>query len=250
MTDALQTLQTWLDGTSNVVFYSGFGLSAESGVSDYRKMKPDHFDKYRFPVEAIWSRAFFERKPEFFFEYYRNEVLAPLLTAEPNPAHLKLVEMSKANKLRMLITENIDELHQEAGTKKLIELHGSVMRNNCPRCERFMSALDIYERTTAPICDVDMCGGMLTPEIHLYGDALDLDMMLNAVYFALTAQVFIVAGTSLSSLPVASIVHHYTGNKLVLINETEDVLDSRADLVIRAPVQDVMAQLQVNPTKY
>lgn len=248
MTQAIETLQNWMNDTGNIVFYSGFGVSHESGIPDYRRMEPNHFETYKYPVETILSRPFFERKAEVFFQYYRNRVLAPLLTADPNPTHQKLVELEKADKLRMLITQNIDELHQEAGSRKILELYGSVMRNNCPRCERFLSALDIYERSTAPTCDVDMCGGMITPDIFLYGDALNPDILTNAIYYALTANLFIVAGTSLAEYPAASIVHHYTGNKLVLINEEEGPLDHRANLVIRAPVSEVMAQLTVNPT--
>lgn len=248
MTQAIETLQKWIDDTGNIVFYSGFGVSGASGIPDFRRMEDNHFETYRYPVEVILTRPFFERKPELFFQYYRNRVLAPLLTADPNAAHQKLVELEKADKLRMLITQNIDELHQEAGSRKLLELYGSVMRNNCPRCERFLSALDIYERPTAPMCDVDMCGGVITPEIFLYGDALNPDILANAIYYALTANVFIVAGTSLTEYPAASIVHHYTGNKLVLINEEEGPLDHRANLIIRAPIDEVMAQLVVNPT--
>lgn len=248
MTQAIETLQNWMDDTGNIVFYSGFGLSREGGVSDYRRMEENHFETYKYPVETILTRPFFERKPELFFQYYRNRVLAPLLTAEPTAAHKKLVELEQADKLRMIITQNFDELHQEAGSRKILELYGSVMRNNCPRCERFLSALDIYERSTAPTCDVDMCGGVITPDIFLYGDALNQDILSNAIYYALTANLLIVAGTSLTEFPAASIVHHYTGNKLVLINEEEGPLDHRANLIIRAPVSEVMEQLTVNPT--
>ena len=249
MQEAIKTLQEWIDNTGNIVCYSGLGTSIESGVLDYRLMEPDHFQTHKHPPEMILSRPYFERKPELFFKYYCEKVLAPLLTAEPTATHHKLVELERADKLRMVITSNFDELHKEAGSKKLIELHGSVMRNNCLRCERFLSALDIYERPELTKCDVDMCGGIITPEILLYGDTIAPELLANAIYFALTANVFIVAGASLTEYPTAAIVHYYMGNKLVLIGEEESVLDDRANLVIRAPVQEVFAQLVVNPTK-
>ena len=193
-------------------------------------------ERFRFPPEAILSRAFFNRKPAQFFDFYRERILAPLVTAEPNAAHRKLAEMEAAGKLRTIITQNMDDLHQEAGNRKVLELCGSVMRNNCPRCEQRISTLDILERPVVPYCDVDMCGAVMTPDIVLYGDALNEELVTNALYFVLSSNVFLVLGTNLSTYPAASIVHHYSGKKLVLINQEEHPLDSMANLVIRAPL--------------
>jgi len=243
----IEILQEWIDNTSNIVFFSGPGLSIESGLPDFRCMEEDQLQKYEYPPEAILSRLFFERKPEPFFRFYRERILAPLLTAEPNAAHRKLAELETADKLRMIITQNMDDLHQEAGSRKVLELYGSVMRNDCPRCERRLSTLDLLEHPGVPYCDVDMCGGVITPQVHLYGDALNNDLLTNAVYYALSANLFIVAGTSMLENPAASILYHYSGKKLVLINETPTPLDGRANLIIRAPVSEVLAQIKVNP---
>jgi NAD-dependent deacetylase len=245
MSHEIETLQQWVDESRSIVFYSGPGVSHASGIPDFRKMEEDHLEKYKFPPEALLSRAFFERKPEQFFRFYKERIIAPLLTAEPNAAHHKLAELEAAGKLRTIITENMDDLHQEAGSKKVIELHGSVMRNDCPRCERRISTLDLYEHPSIPYCDVDMCGGIMSPDITLYGDGIDKDKMTNAIFYVLTANVLIIAGTSLVDYPAAGILHHYSGKKMVIINEKETPLDSRADLIIHAPIAEVMGKLIV-----
>lgn len=250
MREEIKLLQEWMDNTGNIVVLTGPALSAESGVLDYRRMEEGYGATYKFPPEAILSRPFFERKPALFFDYYRERILAPLMTAEPTAAHEKLAELEAAEKLRAVITANIDGLHQDAGSRKVIELMGSVMRVDCPRCEQRLSALELYERPGVPYCDVDMCGGVMTPDVRLYGDAIDNDVLGNAIYYALTAKLFIVVGTSLLDYPAAAVVHHYTDSKLVLINETESPFDDRANLIIRAPASEVFAQLQVNPTVY
>lgn len=243
----IEMLQEWIDETGNIVFFSGAGLSVESGIPDFRRMEEEQLQKYEYPPEAILSRLFFERKPDPFFRFYRERILAPLVTAEPNAAHRKLAELEAANKLRMIITQNIDDLHQEAGNRKVMELYGSVMRNDCPRCERRLSTLELLEHPGVPYCDVDMCGGVIAPEVHLYGDAFPKDLLTEATYYVLTANLFIVAGTSMLEQPAASILYHYAGKKMVLINETPTPLDGRANLIIRAPVSEVLAQIKVNP---
>lgn len=246
MSKNMETLQEWIDESSSIVFFSGAGLSAESGIPDFLHMDEQYLQKYQYPPQAILSRAFFERRPLQFYRFYRERILAPLLTVEPNAAHHKLVELEQAGKLRMILTQNMDDLHQEAGSRKVMELNGSVMRNNCPRCDRRISPLDLYEHPHIPYCDVDMCGGVMTPEIILHGDALDNELVNQAIYHVLSADLFIVAGTSLMEHPAAGIIYHYQRKKMVLINEKENLMDSRADLILRAPVSEVMGQIKVS----
>ena len=247
MHEELNILQQWLDESSGLLFFSGMGVSMDSGIPDFRKMEPDHMAQYGLPPEALFSRAVYERRAAPFFRYYRDRVLAPLLTAEPNATHHKLVELEEAGKLRRILTANMDDLHQEAGSKKVIELYGSVMRNNCRNCERRYSALDIYEAPGIPYCDVDMCGLVIGPEIYLYGDPLDKDMLTEAIFQLLSCDLLIIAGTGLLEYPAAAIVHLYHGRKMVLINPEPTELEERANLVIHAPIHEVMAALKVNP---
>jgi NAD-dependent deacetylase len=248
MTTNIETLQEWIDESSNIVFFSGPGMSMESGIPDFRHIDEQYFRKYDFPPDAILSRPFLERKPAQFFQFYRDKILSPLTSVEPNAAHQKLVELEAAGKLRMIITQNMDDLHQEAGSRKVLELFGSVMRNNCPRCERRLSALDILEHPSIPYCDADMCGGVIWPEIFLYGDALNEELMTNAIYNILSADLFIVAGTSLLDYPAAGFIYYYMRKKMVLINENPTAMDFRANLVIHAPISDVMSKIQVSVT--
>ncbi len=245
MDEQLQILQEWLDGCSDLVFYSGPGVSQESGIPDFMAMEEDHIKKYDVPPETILTRAFFERKPGPFFRWYRERVLTPLLTCEPNATHRKLVEIEKAGKLRMILTQNMDDLHQEAGSRKVIELMGTVMRNICLYCDRQYATLDIYEKPGIPYCDVDMCGYVIGPDIVFYGDAMKKEVVTEAIYQALSADVLIVAGCSLLDQPAASVIHHYFKKKMVLISEKESPFDERANLIIRAPVAQVMEQLRV-----
>lgn len=245
MSAKIETLQEWINESSNIVFFSGPGVSKESGIPDFRRMDDQYFRKYEYPPEAILSRPFLERRPAPFFQFYRDKILSPLLTVEPNATHRKLVELETAGKLRMIITQNMDDLHQEAGSRKVIELCGSVMRNNCPRCERRLSALEIFEHPSIPYCDADMCGGVMWPDIFLYGDALNAELMTNAIYHVLSADLLIVAGTSILDYPAAGIVYYYMRKKMVLINELPSAMDFRANLVINAPISEVMGQLTV-----
>ena len=246
MDKSIQTLQQWVDESSRIVFFSGPGMSAESGVPDFRSMDEHYFENYAYPPEAILSRTFLERKPADFFQFYRERILAPLTTAEPNVAHKKLAELESAGKLLRIITQNMDELHQEAGSRNVIELHGSVMRNNCPRCERRVTVYDIYQNQGIPYCDVDMCGAFMTPEVVLYGDALDHELMTQAALDMQMCDLLIIAGTSPSEYPAAGLIYHYWRKKMVLINEKEGPMDSRADLIIRAPICDVLSRINVS----
>ncbi len=245
MSEKIETLQAWIDESSSIVFYSGAGVSLESGIPDFRSMDEHYFEKYGYPPEAILSRPFFQRKPAEFFQFYRDRILTPLLTAEPNAAHLKLAELESRGKVRRIITQNMDGLHQEAGSIKVLELLGSVMRNPCPDCERRRTVLEILEHPGIPYCDVDMCGAIFTPEVFLYGDGLDKEAMTTAMYDMLNADLLIIAGTGLLEYPAAALIHLYSRKKMVLINEKQNAMDSRADMVINAPVSEVMGQIKV-----
>lgn len=248
MNSDIEKLQEWINESQKIVFFSGSGMSLESGIPNFRHMDEQYFKKYEYPPEAIFTRSFLDRKPGQFFQFYREKILTPLITAEPNAAHQKLVELERAGKLRLIITQNMDDLHQEAGSRKVLELHGSVMKNSCPRCERHSSAFDILEHPGIPYCDVDMCGGVISPDIVLYGDPLNQDIMADAIYNILSADLLIVAGTSLLDYPAAGIIYYYWGKKMVLINEKQNAMDSRANLVFNAPICEVMSQIEVSGT--
>ncbi len=247
MDAAIKTFQEWIDESNSITFFSGMGVSLDSGIPDFRKMEDGHMATYGVPPETIFTRDYFERRPGPFFRYYRDKMLGPLLTAEPNATHHKLLELEAAGKLRMILTQNMDDLHQEAGSKKVIELYGSVMRNDCHHCERRYATLDIYEKPGIPYCDVDMCGKVIGPDIILYGDPLPTERMADAIYHAMCGDMLIVAGTSLQEYPAAAIVHYYMGKKMVLINPEPTPLDSRADLLIHAPIHEVMSQIKISP---
>lgn len=247
MNEKIDILQQWVNASNNMVFYSGPGVSAESGIPDFRISDEKYYEKYEYPPETIMTRTFFERKPEEFFDFYREKVLEPLTIAEPNATHYKLAELHGAKKLRRIITGNMDELHQEAGCRNVVELYGTYMRNPCPKseCERRLTVYDIYTKKGIPYCDIDMCGCVFTPEIFLFGDSLDKDMLTSAIFDILMCDLLIVAGTSLSDNPAATIVNYYFKKKMVLINEKEHPSDVLANLVIHAPVHEVMEKIKV-----
>ena len=241
----IEILQKWVEESSRIVFFSGPGLSRESGIPDFLSVKGSYYDEFQYPPEAILSRSFLERKPAEFFRFFREKILEPLTTAEPNPAHRKLAELDASGKLLRIITQNMDGLHQEAGVRNVLELCGSVMRNNCPLCERRVTVYDIYQHPDVLYCDVDMCGAFMRPEIVLYGDAPDPGLMTQAAADIQRCDLLIVAGTSLSAQPAAGLTCHYWRRKLVLINEKRDPADRRADLLFRAPVCEIMEQIRI-----
>lgn len=247
MDEKTATLQQWVNESNSIVFFSGPGVSEESGIPDFRRAGEDHFEKYQYPPETILTRTFFERKPEEFFQYYRERMLEPLTKAEPNATHNKLAELHAAGKLRRIITSNMDELHQEAGCRNVFEIYGSMMRTPCPKseCERRITVYDVFTHPGIPYCDVDMCGAVMTPEIHLYGDGLDKELMTQAVFDILMCDLLIVAGTSLTDYPAAALVYYYWKKKMVLLNEKDHPSDTRADLVIHAPVSEIMGQILI-----
>ena len=240
MTKQIETLQSWIDGSRSIVFFGGAGVSTESGIPDFRSVDGLYNQKYRWPPEEILSHTFFERMPEEFFRFYRDKMLCPW--AKPNAAHKKLAELEKAGKLTSVVTQNIDGLHQAAGSQRVWELHGSVLRNYCMKCGRPYSMEDILHGEGVPRC---ICGGVIKPDVVLYEEQLNADTIQGAVEDIRSADLLIVGGTSLAVYPAAGLLDYYRGRHLVLINKSPTPYDGRADLILAAPIGQVMEQIKV-----
>lgn len=238
----VQTLQRWIDESRSIVFFGGAGVSTESGIPDFRSVDGLYNQKYAYPPEEILSRTFFDRRPEEFYRFYRDKMLC--LTARPNAAHRKLAQLEAAGRLRSIVTQNIDGLHQLAGSKRVWELHGSVHRNHCMRCGKSYSAQWVLDSTGVPKCD---CGGIVKPDVVLYEEQLDSDVIQGAVNDIQKADLLIVGGTSLAVYPAAGLINYYRGSRLVLINKSETPRDSQADLVLHGPIGQILDQIEVNP---
>lgn len=235
---SVKKLKEIIEGSNNIVFFGGAGVSTESGIPDFRSTDGLYHQQYDYPPETILSHTFFRRNPEEFFRFYRNKMLA--LDAKPNAAHLKLAQWEREGKLKAVITQNIDGLHQAAGSKKVLELHGSVLRNYCEKCGRFYDARYILESEGVPRCE---CGGSIKPDVVLYEESLDMNVMQEAVSFISQADVLIIGGTSLVVYPAAGLIDYYRGNKLVLVNKTPTARDSMADLVVAGPIGEIFGSL-------
>ena len=233
-----ETLKKWLDESSNIVFFGGAGVSTESGIPDFRSVDGLYNQQYDYPPETILSHSFYMRKPEEFYRFYRNKMLFP--NAEPNRAHKALARLEKMGKLKAVVTQNIDGLHQKAGSKEVLELHGSVLRNYCMRCRRPYPVEKIASGTGIPKCD---CGGTIKPDVVLYEEGLDSYTINKSVEYISRADMLIIGGTSLAVYPAAGLIDYYRGNKLVLVNKSPTPADRRADLVIHAPIGEVFSQL-------
>ena len=233
-----EQLKQWIDASDNIVFFGGAGVSTESGIPDFRSVDGLYHQKYDYQPETILSHTFYMEKTEEFYKFYRDKMLA--LDAKPNAAHLKLAELEAKGKLKAVVTQNIDGLHQAAGSKNVLELHGSVHRNYCRKCGRLYDASYIKESTGVPKC---ACGGQIKPDVVLYEEGLDDVTMQSAIHFISQAEILIIGGTSLAVYPAAGLIDFYKGNKLVLINKSATPLDSRADLVIQAPIGEVFQQV-------
>lgn len=231
----------WVKESDNIVFFGGAGVSTESGIPDFRSVDGLYNQQYDYPPETILSHSFYRRKPEEFYRFYRNKMLC--LDAEPNITHIKLAELEQAGKLKGIVTQNIDGLHQKAGSKNVMELHGSVLRNYCERCHEFMSAEDILNSKGVPECPA--CGGPVKPDVVLYEEGLNQKTMQDAVYCISHADMLIVGGTSLAVYPAAGLIDYYNGNKLVLINKSATPMDRKADLLIQDGLGNVFSQIQV-----
>lgn len=237
----IETLQKWIDESSRIVFFGGAGVSTESGVPDFRSVDGLYNQKYDYPPEEILSHTFYRRKPEEFYRFYRDKML--YTDVKPNKAHLKLAELEAAGKLEAIVTQNIDGLHQAAGSKKVYELHGSVLRNYCEECGKFFDMQYIIDCDGVPKCD--KCGGPVKPDVVLYEEGLDTNTMNGALRSISEADMLIIGGTSLAVYPAAGLIDYYRGNKLVLINMSKTPMDARADLVIYEKIGQVLSQIEV-----
>ena len=238
MDSKIETLKTWIEASDNIVFFGGAGVSTESGIPDFRSVDGLYHQQFDYPPETILSHTFFYQHPEYFYRFYRQKMLP--LEAQPNAAHKKLAELEAAGKLRAVITQNIDGLHQKAGSKTVLELHGSIWRNYCTRCGKFYPPEFIRDCAGVPKC---ACGGVVKPDVVLYEEGLSEDVLHRAVHAISRADVLIVGGTSLTVYPAAGLIRYYRGSKLVLINRDETPYDTAADLVLRDPIGQVFTQL-------
>ena len=238
MEENIKKLKEIIDGSDNIVFFGGAGVSTESGVPDFRSVDGLYNQEYAYPPETILSHSFYRRNPEEFYRFYRNKMLFP--NAKPNMAHKTLAKLEEMGKLKAVITQNIDGLHQAAGSKNVYELHGSVHRNQCQDCGKFYGFDQVYKMEGIPRCQ---CGGIIKPDVVLYEEGLDQKTIQLSVEAIAKADVLIIGGTSLAVYPAAGLVDYYRGNKLVLINKSKTQKDQRADLVINQPIGEVLGQV-------
>ena len=234
MTERVNQLEQWIQESDNVVFFGGAGVSTESGIPDFRSVDGLYNQQYAYPPETIISHSFYRRNPEEFYRFYKNKMLFP--NAKPNAAHRALAKLEQQGKVRAVITQNIDGLHQAAGSREVLELHGSVHRNYCTRCGKFFDLAAILGMEGVPRCE---CGGIIKPDVVLYEEGLDQTTLQKAVRYIQEADILIIGGTSLTVYPAAGLIDYYRGKKLVLINKTATPMDGRADLVINEPIGEV-----------
>jgi len=236
--DKLETLKRWISESDRIVFFGGAGVSTESGIPDFRSVDGLYNQKFDYPPETIISHSFYERRPEYFFRFYREKMLP--LGFEPNITHKVLAKWEQQGKLSAVVTQNIDGLHQKAGSKKVYELHGSVLRNYCVRCGKFYPAEFVKDCEGVPKCS---CGGTVKPDVVLYEEGLDQSTIEKSVRAIWQADLLIVAGTSLTVYPAAGLINYYQGSRLVLINRDETPYDRHADLVFHESLGSIFAQL-------
>ena len=238
MEENWEKLKEIIEKTDNIVFFGGAGVSTESGIPDFRSVDGLYNQKYEYPPETILSHTFYRRNPEEFFRFYRDKMLCP--DALPNAAHRKLAQWEQEEKLKAVVTQNIDGLHQQAGSKNVLELHGSVLRNYCESCRRFYDVSYILHSHGVPKCS---CGGCIKPDVVLYEEGLDNGILTRAVEYISRADVLLIGGTSLAVYPAAGLIDYYRGNKLVLINKTPTPRDKEADLVVQGSIGEILARL-------
>ncbi len=236
--DKIQQLRTWIDESHAMVFFGGAGVSTESGIPDFRSVDGLYSQHFDYPPETIISHSFYLKNPSYFFRFYREKMLP--LGFEPNITHRKLAQWEREGKLQAVVTQNIDGLHQKAGSEKVYELHGSVLRNYCTRCHKFYSAEFIRDAADIPRCT---CGGIIKPDVVLYEESLNEETIEKSVAAIASADMLMVAGTSLTVYPAAGLLRYYRGNRLVLINRDETPYDSAADLVLHESLGKVFEQL-------
>ena len=235
-----EQLQKIIDESSRIVFFGGAGVSTESGIPDFRSADGIYHQKYKYSPEQVVSHSFFLKYPEAFYEFYRDKMMA--LDARPNSAHKKLAELENAGKLTAVVTQNIDGLHQAAGSRNVFELHGSIHRNYCMKCGKFYDARYVKEHSGVPRCE---CGGMIKPDVVLYEEKLDQATIQGAVRAIAEADTLIIGGTSLVVYPAAGFIDYFRGKHLVVINKSETARAVRAELVIAAPIGKIMEKLRV-----
>ena len=238
MSSEIEKLQKMIDESDNIVFFGGAGVSTESGIPDFRSVDGLYHQKYDYPPETILSHTFYMKKTSEFFRFYRDKML--FLGAKPNAAHLALAKLEEMGKLKAVVTQNIDGLHQAAGSKKVLELHGSVLRNYCERCHKFYDVQVVIDAEDVPLC---ACGGRIKPDVVLYEEGLDQNTLQESVRVISEADMLIIGGTSLAVYPAAGLIDYYQGNKLVLINKTPTQRDTMADLVITGSIGEVFSQV-------
>ena len=238
MTESIKTLRELVNASSSIVFFGGAGVSTESGIPDFRSTGGLYHQEWSYPPEVILSHSFYKSNPEEFFRFYRAKLLAP--DAKPNAAHKKLAQWEKEGRLKAVVTQNIDGLHQAAGSRNVLELHGSVHRNFCERCGKFYGLDHILHTEGVPRCD---CGGIINPDVVLYEEGLNEDTLHAAVRTISEADLMMIGGTSLNVWPAAGLINYYRGNRLVLINKSAVGRDLDAALVITEPIGEVLSQI-------
>ncbi|MCI5713542.1 MAG: NAD-dependent protein deacylase [Lachnospiraceae bacterium] len=235
----VEQLKEIIASSDNIVFFGGAGVSTESGIPDFRSVDGLYHQKYDYPPETILSHTFYMSKTEEFYRFYRDKMLC--LTAKPNAAHLKLAEWERQGKLKAVITQNIDGLHQAAGSREVLELHGSVHRNYCRKCGKLFDAEYILNSKGIPTCDA--CGGQIKPDVVLYEEGLNDETLRKSVQYISEADVLIIGGTSLAVYPAAGLIDYYRGSKLVLVNKSATPMDKRADLLVQGSIGEIFSQI-------
>lgn len=238
MDSGIQQLKKWVEDSNNIVFFGGAGVSTESGIPDFRSVDGLYNQKWRYPPETILSRSFFDRDPEEYYRFHREKLVVE--NVRPNAAHIRLAQLEQEGKLKAVVTQNIDGLHQAAGSKNVLELHGSILRAYCSKCRKIYPAELINHGQGVPRCG---CGGVIRPDIVLYEEPLDESVLTAAIECIRKADVLIVGGTSLNVYPAAGLINYYKGSKLALVNLSETPYDSYADLVIHEKIGQVFSQL-------
>ena len=238
MTDSIKRLKELVDSSDNIVFFGGAGVSTESGIPDFRSTGGLYHQEWKYPPEVILSHTFYESNPEEFFRFYRAKLLAP--AAKPNAAHKKLAEWEAEGRLKAVITQNIDGLHQAAGSKTVYELHGSTLRNYCVKCGTFYDVDFIANSAGVPRCP--KCGGIVKPDVVLYEEGLDEEVLSGAVSAIRKADTLIIGGTSLVVYPAAGLIRYFRGRHLVVINMQPTGADAQADLCIAKPIGQVLSE--------
>ena len=236
----IEQLQAMIDESNRIVFFGGAGVSTESNIPDFRSATGIYHQKYKYSPEQVVSHSFFMKYPEAFYEFYKEKMM--ILDAKPNAAHLKLAELEQAGKLQAVVTQNIDGLHQAAGSRKVYELHGSIHRNYCMKCHRFFDASYMLHSAGVPKCE---CGGVIKPDVVLYEEGLDNEVVSDAIRTIAEAEVMIVGGTSLAVYPAAGLLDYFSGRALVLINKGATPQDRNADLLIQKPIGQIFSQIKV-----